>query len=70
MNKKQILEQVLLDEGKLSNLECLSGYPCWTNRLGGYINVLRDKYNISTTLYKDDNNNYKDCVYHLKGRKA
>lgn len=68
MNKKQILEQVLIDEGKLSNVNALNGYPTRTNRLGAFIHLFRSKYEIDTQRLYSDEGEYVDCIYHLRGR--
>lgn len=68
MSKQEILEQVLIDEGKLSNVNALNGYPTRTNRLSAFIYNLRNKYEISTERLMSDDGDYVDCIYHYKGR--
>lgn len=70
INKSKAIENILITSGSISNVMCLdSSYGFRTNRLSGYIHVLKNKYVISSETFRTADGDYIDCIYHYKGKK-
>lgn len=70
INKSKAIENILVSSGAISNIMCLDGsYGFRTNRLSGYIHILKSKYVIISETFRTADGEYIDCIYHYKGKK-
>ena len=66
-SKMKAIAETLIDDGLITNIQVLEGYPVRTNRLAAVISALREQYGfrIDSDVKYGSTGKYLDCIYTL-----